>query len=109
MLVRGRDDGEWVARASAFHTREVGDGLRRFADVVEEAEAVGARGRVVRVDAHVLEERIDRRAELCQRGHGAGEILARDGGGRILHGGGDCASRDFSSGSTRSFASMAPA
>src|SRR5947209_17729123 len=55
-----------------------------FTDLVEQLEAVGAHGGLVDVHRDLVEERVDRRPQLGDRRHGAGEILACDRGACLL-------------------------
>ena len=53
-----------VETALALNAGEIRHGAGRFADGVEELEAVLTQGRIVGVDRHLVEERIHRRAQI---------------------------------------------
>jgi hypothetical protein len=62
--------------APTLDLREVGDAIERRANLGQQAQPIGAQVGLVAVDRHLVEERIDGRAQLRQGAHGAGEILA---------------------------------
>src|SRR5262245_57186623 len=68
--------------------REIRDGARRVADLVEQLEAVLAQfllvGAVGDVDGDLVEEGIDVRAKLGHGAHAGLEVLARDRGGSVF-------------------------
>ena len=91
---QGRDDkgARWSQQSARSepraalprNLREIRHGLRRRADLRQQREAICAHGRVGRIHRHLVEERIDRTAQLGQRPHGAGEVLHVDGRARVL-------------------------
>ena len=66
-----------AGRALPRDFREIGDGVHRLAQFVQESQAVQPQLGVVGVDRHVEEESVDRRAQGRERPHRALEILAR--------------------------------
>src|SRR5688572_12371416 len=74
---------------SAFDLREVGDFVHCITHPREQVEPRFALGGVGIVDRHLVEERVDRRAERGERGHRGFEILALDRGDRLGLGAGE--------------------
>src|SRR5689334_8300797 len=79
-----------MAARSARELRDVGDPVHQQAEPVEQREAVGADAGVLRVDEHLVEERVDRAA---QRGERLQRFGVAAGGQRLLDPGLDIGQR----------------
>ena len=76
--VTASDDRPAKASDLALDLREIRDPVHRVAEAREQREAARASAGVIGIDRDLVEERIDRRAQRSQRGHGGGEILGLD-------------------------------
>ncbi len=96
------------APLSILNLRKVRDRARRAANFVEQLQTIFAHLRIVVVDLDLVEERIDRRAQLCHRGHRGGKIFLGNGGAASRFTSSMALASVFSSSATNSFASGAP-